>query len=178
MKKKIFSVLAVLLLASMIVSPVAAGVNIKLSGGLDNVEWSLGSLIAKATLIGVGKTDLTVILDASGDPVITCTNFGSNDVPGQSYPKVTVSGKYDLLGDDPFRKNGKTPFVVETDDPFITWDAAGCPGDNWTARVDFVFWTDATLTVKSLATGDVLFQQAYTCTTNRDLGTVSCKAVH
>jgi len=175
MKKKILSVLTVLLLTTMLVSPASARGNIKLAGGANNVEWNLGSLIAKATLIGLGSQDVTVVLDASGIPAITCTNNGGNDVPGQSSPKIFASGEQDLLGNSPIRKNGKSPFNVETDDPeTIPWDVAGCPNSNWTGRIDFIFWTNAMITVKNLATGEVLLQQKYTCVTTRNPDTVSC----
>ena len=177
MKNKIASMLSVLLAAVMITSTVSAGGNVRLSGGVDNVTWSLGSLVADATLVGLGKTDVTANLEARGLPVIICTNYGSNDVPGHSYPKITASGKQELFGDDVFRRNGKSPFRVKTEDLTISWSEAGCPNPNWSARINFVFWTDATITVKDLASGEVLFEQFYECLTTRNPDTVSCRAV-
>ena len=177
MKKRIFSLVAILVLASMIVSPVSAGANIRLAGGANNVVWDLGSLIAEATLVGLGNTDVNVVLTASGIPEITCTNNGTNDVPGQSSPRLTASGEQALSDDDPFRKNGKSPFAVETEDPVLTWSEAGCPNANWSARVDFIYWTEASITVTDAATGIVLLEQLYTCETTRDPDTVSCSAV-
>ena len=178
MKKKILSVLSALLVSVFLTTSALAGASIKLS----SVTFSLGSLIANGTLTGLGRTDVTVVLDASGVPVITCTNNGSNDVRGQSSPKVSASGEQSLLGNDPIRKNGKSPFDVETTDPdVIAWDAAGCPNANWTGHVDFIYWTDATISVYDTATyspsAQPLTQRNYTCTTTRFPASVSCTLV-
>ena len=174
MNKRFFSVLAVLLIATMVISPVSAGAAVKLSG----VQFSLGSLIANGYASGLGNTDVTVVLDASGIPAITCTNYGGNDVPGQSYPKVSAVGQQTLLGNDPLRKNGKAAFLTETDDPeILAWNVAGCPNSNWTGRIDFIFWTDATISVYSTSTGALLTSKSYTCTTTRYPASVSCTPV-
>ncbi len=173
MNKRLFTILTVLMITVLVTSPVAAGGSIKLSG----VSFSLGSLIAEGYAGGLGSTDVTVVLGASGIPAITCTNPGGNDVPGQSYPKVSATGEQTLLGDDPIRKNGKAPFFTETDDPeTIAWDAAGCPSSNWTGHIDFIFWTKATISVYSTSTGTLLKKQNYTCTTTRYPASVSCVA--
>lgn len=174
MNKRLFSVLAVLLITTMVISPVSAGAAVKLSG----VQFSLGSLIANGYASGLGNTDVTVVLDASGIPAITCTNYGGNDVPGQSYPKVSAVGQQTLLGNDPLRKNGKAAFLTETDDPeILAWNVAGCPNSNWTGRIDFIFWTDATISVYSTSTGALLTSKSYTCTTTRYPASVSCTPV-
>src|SRR6266508_1279348 len=108
MKKRILALLSVLLVAILITSPVSAGPGIGLSG----VQFSLGSLIANGTVKGLGNTDVVMVLDASGIPVITCTNYGGSSVPGQSSPKVSASGNQFLDGDSPVRKNGRSPFDV------------------------------------------------------------------
>lgn len=158
MKKKLLSLLSVLLITTLFVSPVSAGRGIGLSG----VSFSLGSLIANGTLVRLGPTDVTVVLDAIGIPAITCTNNGQNDVPGQSYPKIFASGSQFIDGDS-VSKNGKAPFTTETVDPeTLPWDVAGCPSANWTGRIDRILWTDATITVKDNLE-NVLLVQLYTC---------------
>jgi hypothetical protein len=174
MNKRLFSVLAVLLIAALVTSTASAGAAVKLS----SIQFSLGSLIAKGYASGLGSTDVTVVLDASGIPAITCTNYGGNDVPGQSYPKVSATGQQTLLGNDPIRKNGKAAFFTETDDPeTLAWDVAGCPNSNWTGHIDFIFWTNATISVYSTSTGGLLKSQNYTCITTRNPASVSCVAV-
>lgn len=175
MKKRIYSVLVMLLIATLLTSTASAGGAIKFS----SVTFDLGSLISTGFASGLGNTDVTVVLDASGIPVITCTNNGSNDVPGQSSPKISAVGEQDLLGSDGRTKNGKTVFFTETDDPeTIPWDAAGCPNANWTGHVDFIFWTDATLSVYDMHTGELLASQSFTCITTRNPASVSCTPVN
>jgi hypothetical protein len=169
MKKKFYSLLSVFLLVIIIATPVSAGGAVKLSG----VSFRLGSLIADGVLTGLGNTDVSVVINASGVPAITCINYGGNEVPGQSYPKVSASGNQFLAGDSPARKNGKSPFGVETVDPeTLPWDAAGCPNANWTGHIDFIFWTDATISVFDASTQSLLLKRDYSCTTT--LTSVSC----
>jgi hypothetical protein len=174
MKRKLYTVLTVLMVVMLTTSPALARGAIKLSG----ITFDLGSLIAKGFASGLGNTDVTVVLDASGIPAVTCTNYGGNDVPGQSYPKVSASGQQALTGGDPLRKNGKAAFFTETDDPTtLTWEEAGCPNSNWTGHIDFIFWTDALISVYDTNTGELLASQAYTCETTRYPASVSCTPV-
>jgi hypothetical protein len=171
MRRKISSVLIALLAAILITSTVFAGA-IRLSG----VTFKLGSLIAEGTLTGLGKQDVVVQLDASGFPVVTCTNQGGNQAPGQNPPKVSASGQQLLFGFDLTRKNGKSPFGVETNDPpVLSAIEYGCPNNNWTAQIDFIYWTNATIKVLDLETQELLASQDYTCTTT--LTSVTCTPV-
>jgi hypothetical protein len=174
MRYKISSLLLATLLVFLMASPVSAGPGI----GLSSVKFSLGSLIADGVLSRLGSTDVTVVLDASGVPAITCSNYGGNAVPGQSSPKITASGQQALLGDSPIRKNGKSPFSVETTDPVtLPWNAAGCPNAHWSARIDFIYWTNATISVYDVATNTLQLKQNYTCTTTRFPASVTCTPV-
>src|SRR6266487_1940494 len=172
--KKVVSIFYALLAAILFTTSALAGGSVKLSGA----TFSLGSLIANGTLTGLGRTDVTVVLDASGIPAITCTNNGSNDVPVQSSPKISASGQQSLLGNSPLRKNGKSPFGVETVDPtVIAWDVAGCPNSHWSAQIDFIYWTNATINVYDTGTNALLLKQDYTCITTRFPANVSCQPV-
>ncbi len=173
MKKRIYSIMTMFLIASLFTSTVSAGGAVRLTG----ISFRLGSLIADGYASGLGNTDVTVVLDARGIPAITCTNHGGNAVPGQSSPKVSASGEQTLLGNDPLRKNGKAAFLAETEDPeTLAWDVAGCPNSNWTGHIDFIFWTNATISVYSTSTGGLLKSQNYTCTTTRNPASVRCVA--
>jgi hypothetical protein len=170
MKKRIFSLLSVLLAVTLLASPVSAGRGI----GFSSVQFSLGSLIASGFVVRLGPTDVIVDLEASGQPAVTCTNQGSNPAPGQNPPSISASGAQAL---QERTKNGKAPFDVEVSPPeTVPGLQGGCPNNNWTAHIDFVFWDHATLTVKTLA-GDELFKQDYVCTTTRFPPTVSCTPV-
>lgn len=170
MKKLLSTLMTILLITTLTSSTAFAGGAVKLS----KIQFDLGSLKATGYASGLGNTDVTIVLDASGIPAVTCTNNGHNDVPGQSYPKVSASGQQKLDHED-YEKNGKVRFETETRDPeTISWDEAGCPNSNWTARIDFIFWTDATISVYDTATDILLQMQRYTCTTTRYPASVSC----
>lgn len=72
-----------------------------------------------------------------------------------------------LSGTAPVRKNGRSPFTVEAAVPgLLTGEAAvqfGCPNTNATARIDFVYWTDAAIRVVEAKSGAVLVSQEYAC---------------
>lgn len=181
MKNRLFSILAVFLIASLVISPVSAGAAIKLS---KDVSWSLGSLIADGYVYALGNTDVTVVLDAWGTPEVTCTNQGGNEAPGQNPSRIGATGFQVILGGDPTTKNGKSPFDVEAKEPaMVTGTQGGCPNDNWTGVVTFVYWDTARISVYQGATtdpnnfGPLLLQQYYTCTTTRNPDSVSCTAV-
>jgi hypothetical protein len=170
MKRRTFSIVTAIFAAVLITSTVFAGA-IKLSA-----SFSLGSLIAEGYMTGLGNQDVKVVLEASGFPVVTCTNLGGNHAPGQNPPKLSAEGVTVVFGDDAFKKNGKSPYGVETNDPvFVDPVEYGCPNANWTATVDFIHWTDATIRVLDFYTGQVLLTQDYTCTTS--LNSVTCTQV-
>lgn len=178
MKKRILSLLSTLVVMALLTSPVSAGRGIGFSA-----TFSLGSLIADGYVTGLGRTDVTVVLDATGERAeVSCINNGGSVVPGHSSPKIEAVGIDNLAGNDPTRKNGKAPFTTETSD-FLPWYLAGCPNSNWVGQIDFVFWTGATLTVHlgyDNPNGDILATQDYTCLTTRDengVGSVSCSPV-
>ena len=91
MKNRLISLFSVLLIATLLVSPVSAGRGIAFSS-----TFSLGSLIAEGMATGVGQTDVTFVLDAFGPADITCVNSGSNPVPGQSAPRLSATGRQNV----------------------------------------------------------------------------------
>ena len=170
MKKRIISIAASALIAVLVFSnALAGGINF-------TATFSLGSLIANGTISGIGNANVTMVLDASGVPVITCVNKGGSQVPGQSSPKVSAQGSVLLPGNSLVRKNGKSPYGVETQTPApLTWQQAGCPNSNWAAKITFVYWTNATILVYNTGTGALLAKQNYVCKTT--LTSVSCTAM-
>ena len=189
MRKKIIAVFHAFLATLLFTTSALAGGSVKItSAGFD-----LGSLITKGIASGLGSTDWILVLSASGHAAVTCTNNGSNDVPGQSSPHVDASGAQSLPGDSQLRKNGRTLFYVEAvpeaevDPAAFDWQAGGCPNANWTARMDFVFWDFATIRVYSpldTSFSNPVATYEYQCVTTRtgpndtpstfDDGTVSC----
>lgn len=171
MKKRILSLLTVLLIAMILTSTVSAGGNV----GFSKVQFALGSLIANGYAVGLGQTDVTVELVAKGIPVVTCVNQGGNEAPGQNPAPVSATDQQFLPGDHPLRKNGRAPFRTETNDPkTLPGDVAGCPNPNWIGRIDFIFWTEATLSAYDTASGEFLGEQNYACKTTRFPESVRC----
>jgi hypothetical protein len=174
MNKKIFSlIITVLLVLAVTTSTASAGGNV----GLRSVQFSLGSLDVTGTLTGLGgyKDGVQVDLTATGVPVVTCVSPGGKDSPpGQNPSQVSATATQYITQ---IFKNGTAPVAVSAE-PTLTGIEGGCTNDNWTARIDFVFWTHATIVVTDLSTDAVLLQQEYSCVTTRDPDSVSCALVN
>ena len=171
MSRKLMVILGVLVLVGLTTTTVFAG-----RYRVATFDFKLGSLIADGSLTGLGNQDVTVELDASGIPLVTCTNQGGNQAPGQNPPKVSATGTQ-FLSHNIFTKNGTSPFNVETNDPQLglTAKQMGCPNNNWKAKIDFVFWTQATIKVHTGdITGPVGLKQDFACTTTHNPDSVTC----
>jgi hypothetical protein len=105
------------------------------------------TLTTTGKLAGLGNGDLVITVAVKGiAEKITCTNPGGNQAPGQNKPGVTASG--DQTIDDSQIKNGSVTIRVTTTAPAqLTAKQAGCPNNNWTARIDDVKFSSATITV-------------------------------
>jgi hypothetical protein len=140
-----------------------------------SLNFSIGSLIADGRLVGLGTEDVAVILDATGIPVVSCTNQGGQRAPGQNPPKVSAQGTQFLVHET-YTKNGSADFMVETIDPLpSSAKRMGCPNNTWIATIDFVFWTNATIEVRvGGVTGAVLLHEDFVCETTRFPASVTC----
>lgn len=173
MKKKFLSLLSVFLLTTMLTSTVSAGGSVRLT----KVEFKLGnSLDVTGVLTGLGgyADGVEVELTATGRPVVTCVSPGGKDYPpGQPPSEVSATATQIITQ---IFKNGTAKVFVEAE-PTLTGTEAGCPNKNWTVRIDFVFWTHATIIVSDPSTNSVLVHQEYSCETFRDQPSVSCTLV-
>jgi hypothetical protein len=177
MKKRLFSLLTVLLVATVMTSTASAGGNV----GLSKLQFSLGSqggmltmaaasqnssfsLSATGTLTGLGgyQEGVTANIVASGIPVVTCTNQGGNQAVGQNAPKVTASDDQ-FIGPQDITKKGTAPLGVTAEPEPITGTQGGCPNDNWTAQIVNVLWTNGIISVRDTATNDLLLEREFTC---------------
>ena len=187
MKRKLYTVLTVLMVVMLTTSPALARGAIKLSSS----DFALGSFITSGVATGLSNIDWIFEVNASGHASVICTNYGSNDVPGQSSPHVDGKGTQDVPQEQ-ITKNGKASFYVravppEEQNPVISWDAGGCPNPNWSARIDFVYWDSAIIQVIDPSTYQVAATFKFNCVTTRipqedgytfDDGTVSCTPVN
>jgi hypothetical protein len=172
MKNKAISMLIVLLLVMSLTSTASAGGNV----GFKSVTFSLGSLDMTGTLTGLGGyTDgVQVDLTATGTPVVTCVSPGGKDSPpGQNPSQVSATATQTITQ---IFKNG-TASVSVSAEPALTGVQGGCSNNNWTARIDFVYWTHATVVVTDLSNNGVLLHQEYSCITTRNPASVSCTLV-
>lgn len=139
---------------------------------LGSIQFSLGSLVAQGDVV-LGNIDAVVSLSASGIPAVTCTSPGGNLAPGQNPPRISGSASQSV--DHSFSENGRSPFTVEANaQTSLSARRLGCPNNNWTASIDFVFWDQAVVTLTNSATGALLEQRVFSCLTRRNPDSVSC----
>lgn len=117
------------------------------------------TLTTSGKLAGLGNGDLEITVSVTGIATkITCTNPGGNQAPGQNKPGVTASGTQKISSTE--IKNGTVTIRVTTIEPAqLTPKQAGCPNDKWTAKIDDVAFTSATITV--VQSGEVVLQKTY-----------------
>jgi len=156
MKRRIYTLAIVLLIAMIAVSPTYAGA----VGG----SIGLGSITFDGTAWGFGK-DAKVVLSGTGLPLVTCGAPGNDNLaPGQNPVRVYATDS-EFAADNMLGK-GKFAVSLEAQPDFTSLTASqlGCANDNWTATPYFVAWDNVTVSVIN-AKGDLQYQANYHCTT-------------
>lgn len=148
MKRKLSTILTVLVIAMFAISTADAGGGLKISGA----QFSLGSLIAQGFLTGAGEETFTVVLTATG----TCNN-----------EPVSAMGSAPAVEDE---ETESTPFIVETNNP-------GDCSNKTEDQNSFVFWKTASIAVYSGDTLLLTQGYNCTTTFDPNGGTVSCTPV-
>jgi hypothetical protein len=109
------------------------------------------TLTAAGELAGLGNADVIITLSAEGDGSALCRNRGGNVAPGQNKIPVLVSATQTVLASE--IKNGTTPYRLTTAGPDRPTAAeAGCPNGNWTAEINDVVFSSATISVEQAGT--------------------------
>jgi hypothetical protein len=124
----------------------ASSVHFKSKGGPTFTDNGL-TLTAAGALTGLGNGDVTVTINADGQPIATCTNpSGANQPAGQNPAKATFSGS--VVIDASLIKNGNVAFSVTTvAPPTPVPGAPGCPNPRWTETIVDVVFSSPSLTV-------------------------------
>ena len=105
------------------------------------------TLTAAGALAGLGNGDVVITLSADGVGSALCRNPGGNAAPGQNKVPVLVAGTQIILAEA--IKNGTTPYQLTTAGPEQPSAAeAGCPNGNWTAELQDVVFSSATISVE------------------------------
>jgi hypothetical protein len=105
------------------------------------------TLTAAGELAGLGNADVIITLSAEGAASALCRNRGGNIAPGQNKIPVLVGATQTVLAEE--IKNGNTPYRLTTAGPEQPTAAeAGCPNGNWTAEINDVAFTSATISVE------------------------------
>jgi len=171
MKRRIYTIATILLIAMLAVSPVAALGQVK-------IATSPGSIKADGFAAGFTKFDaVKITLEGKGFAYASCIDPGDNGnvVPGQN-PIVEVdSMATDYATTD---QDGKVEVHLEAQ-PVLSPVDVGCPNKNWIVHIDWVDWYWAAITVYDIGAGEPgvqVYYQAYNCVSNRDKNTVTCKA--
>lgn len=105
------------------------------------------TLTVTGKLAGLGNQDLLITVSTVGAATkITCKNPSGKLAPGQNKPRVNTIGTQKI--ESSAIKNGTVTIKVTTAQPAqLTAKEAGCPNNNWTATIDDVTFSSATITV-------------------------------
>lgn len=176
MKRKLYTLTMVLLIAMLAVTPVYAG---GISG-----SWGLGSIKFDGNAFGFsGYGFIQLSLEAKGNVHLSCVDPGNNGniVPGQN-PVLAIDANATpfVVNSD---INGKFPIHLESDvaSSLFTPEEVGCPNSNWIVQIDWIDWTWANITVQDLddatmlPNGNIIWSKNYACTTTPT--TIDCKGI-
>jgi hypothetical protein len=98
------------------------------------------------SLAGLGNQDVIITIEATGLADTTCINPSGIEAPGQN--RIPFSTSITTVVRSTQIKNGTVTVCATTPGPDITAKEAGCPNNNWTARIDDVEFESAMITVR------------------------------
>jgi hypothetical protein len=118
-------------------------------------------LNAIGTLVGIAPAEETIVhIEATGIPIVECSNQGGNRAPGQNPAAITTSGDQ-TIGLTQITRNGTAGIDVTTVLPQLVYPGSqmGCPNDNWTGTITAIQFTSAVVTV--FQDGVLTLEQSY-----------------
>jgi hypothetical protein len=143
------SALAILLAAFSLATTEASSVHLKGGANAEPSFTDLGlRLNASGALSGLGNGDVLITINATANPIASCTNpAGMTQPPGQNPAPVNVTGSQSIPEDE--IKNGTTPFSVTSLAPVTPIAGApDCPNPQWTEAITDMQFTSAVITVE------------------------------
>ena len=100
-----------------------------------------------AALAGLGNQDVTITVTVIGTADATCISPGGNEAPGQNKIPYAASVSRTIRSTEV--KNGNVSFCVTTPGPRpVSARVAGCPNNNWKARINDVDFESAHIVVE------------------------------
>ena len=104
------------------------------------------TLTVCVSLAGLGNQDVTITIATTGLLDTTCISPGGNEAPGQN--RIPFSTAITTVVRSTEIKNGTVTSCATTPGPRVSAKQAGCPNNNWHARVDDAEFESATITVR------------------------------
>ena len=104
------------------------------------------NLTVCVSLAGLGNQDVEITIAATALLDTTCINPSGQESPGQN--RIPFSTSVTTVVRSTKIKNGSVTACATTPGPSVTAKQAGCPGKNWTARIDDIEFESATITVR------------------------------
>jgi hypothetical protein len=129
-----------------------------------SVSFDGNTVTATGDISGLGsQKPAYAVLSANGFATYECSNQGGNAAPGQNPVPVQGSSAPQDLGNTTHNGRGTVNVSVTVTAPqTINPKTAGCPnGKTWTATLQSVTLTSATLTIYQGNPNNVIFQQTY-----------------
>jgi len=124
------------------------------------VTFSGSTATASANVSGLGTTPAFAQLTVNGFALYVCANKGGNEAPGQNPVPATGASPVQDLGNTAHNGRATVDVTATLTAPLtISPQTAGCPNGNWTATLDSLTVTSATLTITQ--GGVVIYEQTF-----------------
>jgi hypothetical protein len=154
-KSRFTALLGLLALVGMASEALAANVHFKREPVFTDLGQTLKGTIS---LTGLGNEDVTIMLQVTGSATYTLFSPGGNAAPGQNKLPISASASVTIPSTE--IKNGNLTVTLTTPPPPApTPTSVGAPNNNWTARINDVTFTTATIVV--VQGGTVVLNQTF-----------------
>ena len=124
------------------------------------VTFNGSTATASANVSGLGNVPAFAQLTVNGVAQYLCSNKGGNEAPGQNPLPASGASPVQNLGNSDHNGRGTVNVTAELTAPAtVDAKAAGCPNGNWTANLDSLTVSSATLVITQ--GGAVIYSQTF-----------------